>query len=223
MNYQKIHDQIIDRAKSRTLPKDIYTESHHILPRCMHGSNDKSNLVDLTAREHYIIHWLLYKIYRNPALGTAWHALCMASNSTKLRYTSHTFAYARKANAEYQRILNIGKVLPPTHPFKQKGRVPYNKGKSGLFVHPNKGGTISNQQKSDISNMLKEKWKDPEYRQMMHLARQGRVTSAQTKKKLSDAGKRAYINGRSNPMSSQDAINKMKETKLKNRKNNENI
>jgi hypothetical protein len=61
MNYQKIHDQIIERAKTRIL--NSYKERHHIIPRCLGGSNNKDNLVDLTAREHFIIHLLLSKIH----------------------------------------------------------------------------------------------------------------------------------------------------------------
>ena len=61
MNYQKIHDAIINRAKTRTLTG--YKERHHIVPRCMGGDNSKSNLVDLTAREHFIVHKLLCEIY----------------------------------------------------------------------------------------------------------------------------------------------------------------
>ena len=65
MNYKLIHDSIIDRAKSRVLPKEVYTERHHIIPRCMGGSDDKSNLVDLTAKEHFIVHKLLVEMYPN--------------------------------------------------------------------------------------------------------------------------------------------------------------
>jgi 5-methylcytosine-specific restriction endonuclease McrA len=36
-----------------------YKEIHHILPKSLGGSNDKSNLVELTAREHYIVHMLI--------------------------------------------------------------------------------------------------------------------------------------------------------------------
>lgn len=63
MNYKQIHDSIIDRAKTRVLPKEVYTERHHIIPRCMNGSDDKSNLVDLTAKEHFIVHKLLVEVY----------------------------------------------------------------------------------------------------------------------------------------------------------------
>ena len=64
MNYQKIYDEIIERAKLRGLNKkllDGYYEKHHIIPRCMNGTNDKSNLVLLTGREHYLCHYLLWQ------------------------------------------------------------------------------------------------------------------------------------------------------------------
>lgn len=67
MNYQKIHDQIIERAKTENRKKgsDVYYERHHIVPRCMNGTDDDENLVLLTAREHFIIHKLLCEIYPN--------------------------------------------------------------------------------------------------------------------------------------------------------------
>jgi predicted DNA binding protein len=75
MNYKQIHDSIIDRAKTRVLPKEVYTERHHIIPRCMNGSNDNSNLVDLTAKEHFIVHKLLVEIY--PEVNGLWNAYYM--------------------------------------------------------------------------------------------------------------------------------------------------
>jgi hypothetical protein len=63
MNYQKIYDQIIDRAKNRQL--EGYKEKHHILPKCLGGKEDKDNLVELTAREHFLCHRLLCEIYPN--------------------------------------------------------------------------------------------------------------------------------------------------------------
>jgi 5-methylcytosine-specific restriction endonuclease McrA len=57
MNYQKIHDSIIERAKNRNLLD--YKERHHIIPKCLGGSDNLDNLVDLTAREHFIIHKIL--------------------------------------------------------------------------------------------------------------------------------------------------------------------
>jgi hypothetical protein len=63
MNYRKIYDSLIIRAKNRKI--DGYKESHHIIPKCVGGSDDDINLVDLTPEEHYLAHQLLIKIHPN--------------------------------------------------------------------------------------------------------------------------------------------------------------
>ena len=65
MNYEKIYTQLIERARSENRMKGcgIYFEQHHIVPKCLNGSNNKTNLVLLTAREHYVAHKLLCEIY----------------------------------------------------------------------------------------------------------------------------------------------------------------
>ena len=40
-----------------------YVEDHHIYPKCLNGSNDRANMVFLTASEHFVAHQLLAKIY----------------------------------------------------------------------------------------------------------------------------------------------------------------
>jgi hypothetical protein len=80
MNYQRIHDAIINRANDRTLSG--YKEKHHILPRCLGGTDDKENLVYLTAREHFIVHKLLCKIYPNEdKLFFAYRMMAVMKNS----------------------------------------------------------------------------------------------------------------------------------------------
>lgn len=113
MDYKKVHDSIIDRALSRK-SVDGYTEKHHIVPKSMGGGNDKSNLVTLTAREHYIIHWLLFKIHRNQEMAFAWHRMTHGKASVK-RYVSHTFTYARKTRAAYVSAFLKGKSLTEKH------------------------------------------------------------------------------------------------------------
>lgn len=61
MNYKKIYEDLVNKGKFRTLSG--YKESHHIVPRCLGGSNDKENLVELTPEEHYLAHQLLVKVY----------------------------------------------------------------------------------------------------------------------------------------------------------------
>ena len=62
MNYKRIYEDLIERGKVRVL-KDTYYERHHIVPRCMGGTDDSSNLVNLTPEEHYVAHQLLVKIF----------------------------------------------------------------------------------------------------------------------------------------------------------------
>lgn len=94
MNYKNIYYKIIENAKKETENGDRqlgYFEKHHILPKSLGGSNDKNNLVKLTAREHFICHWLLVKMYdkgtteRYKMLCALWR---MQSNPTNisLRY-----------------------------------------------------------------------------------------------------------------------------------------
>jgi hypothetical protein len=63
MEYKKIYDQIIERAKNRSL--EGYKEQHHILPKSLGGDNSSDNLVYLTAKEHFLCHRLLCEIYPN--------------------------------------------------------------------------------------------------------------------------------------------------------------
>jgi hypothetical protein len=75
MDYQKIYNQIINRAQNRQLQG--YKENHHIIPRCLGGVDDKENLVELTAREHFLCHKLLCFIYpKNKPLKWALYNMC---------------------------------------------------------------------------------------------------------------------------------------------------
>lgn len=80
MDYQKIYGALVERARNRTLA-GIYTERHHVIPRCMGGSDDRSNLVDLTAEEHYVAHQLLVKIFPHK-YGLVVATLMMSKNVT---------------------------------------------------------------------------------------------------------------------------------------------
>jgi len=78
MNYQKHYDTLINRAKNRLL--EGYSERHHIVPRCMGGTDEQDNLVTLTAEEHYVAHQLLVKMY--PGNGKLVHAAQMMTVSS---------------------------------------------------------------------------------------------------------------------------------------------
>lgn len=111
LNYKKIHDSIILKAKNREKPQE-YCERHHVVPKSMGGTDDQDNLVLLTAREHFIIHWLLFKIHRNRQMTYAFHCMTKPVGNGRERYTSHSFKYAKEAMAEWMSKNNSGKNHP---------------------------------------------------------------------------------------------------------------
>jgi len=72
MNYYKNYIEYIDFVKTKNRKKFdkndkeyVYYENHHIIPKCVGGDDNSQNLVLLTAREHFLAHYLLVKIYKN--------------------------------------------------------------------------------------------------------------------------------------------------------------
>lgn len=59
MNYKKHYDLLIQKALDRVKP-DCYFEKHHIVPKCVGGSDEESNLVNLTYKEHCVAHRMLF-------------------------------------------------------------------------------------------------------------------------------------------------------------------
>jgi len=95
MDYKKIHDNLIERGKNRKL--DGYVEKHHIIPKCMNGTNEPNNLVKLTAREHFLVHWLLHEMYpENSDLRYAFWSMCRNSdNQQRYKPSSRVYEYAK--------------------------------------------------------------------------------------------------------------------------------
>lgn len=118
--YSKLYNSIVDKAKNRTI--EGYTESHHIYPRSLGGTNDRDNLVQLTAREHFICHWLLIKMTEGDARSKMIYALhnMKAQNRYQERYeTKITSRVYEKYRMEH--ATNHSKIM--------KGRIPPNKGR----------------------------------------------------------------------------------------------
>ena len=89
--YTKWYYNIIHRAQNRTLTE--YSEKHHIIPKSLGGSNDKENLAVLTAREHFICHWLLTKMVTGKSKQKMAFALkLLVQNNTK---SSRVFEYCK--------------------------------------------------------------------------------------------------------------------------------
>jgi NUMOD3 motif len=98
--YTNIYFNIITSAHTRDTLTG-YTERHHIIPKSLGGTNKKDNLVVLSAREHFICHWLLTKMVEGDDLRKMKHAIwrmLVQGRDFQIRYkpNSHTYDSLRK-------------------------------------------------------------------------------------------------------------------------------
>lgn len=99
MNYLRIYNELIShRIKNEQTCE--YKEKHHILPKCMGGTNLPSNLVYLSAREHYIAHALLFKHYKTTKLAHAWFMMLKCGKGQQRKHTSRQYSLASKCRAK---------------------------------------------------------------------------------------------------------------------------
>ena len=95
---------IVANAQTRILPKTVYTERHHIIPRSYGGNNRSSNIVNLTAREHLICHLLLTKCVSHPEPMIRAVALMSGKHTIK----SRIYATLREQYAAMKREEMVG-------------------------------------------------------------------------------------------------------------------
>jgi hypothetical protein len=186
MNYQKIYDQIIEKAKTRKLKG--YKEKHHIIPRCIGGGNEKSNIVELTAREHFLCHWLLHEIHpTNSKLAFAFWAMCNQKNpNQKERYipSSRTYEYAKKLHCYFITVNQKGKVFSEEH----KKNISEAKKRSQSRL----GKKLTEESKKKISNAIKGKKLSEKHRKNIVEGMKGKPRkkhSEETKQKIANTQK----------------------------------
>jgi len=120
--YTHWYNQIINQAQDRVLINNGYTETHHIIPKSLGGSNAKDNLVKLTAREHFVAHWLLTKMVTGGEQKKMAHACKMMMHSHspgQQRYCINSKIYATLK----QNLNNILKGQHHTAETKAKMRI----------------------------------------------------------------------------------------------------
>jgi hypothetical protein len=72
--YSKWYFRIINKAQDR-IEVDGYTEKHHIIPKSLGGANNKTNIVKLTGREHFVVHLLLIRMVKPEDVYRMVHAI----------------------------------------------------------------------------------------------------------------------------------------------------
>ena len=165
--YTLWYNSIIENARTRTL--DCYKESHHILPRSLGGTDDKDNLVDLTAREHFICHWLLVKIHT----GQAQHKMIYALNGMKRNGKDNERYETAITSRVYEKLkIEFGRV----HSETMKGRTPSNKGRP-----------MSDDQKKKLSIQMTGRKVAPDVIARRAASQTGQKRSQETKDKIAAA------------------------------------
>ena len=117
--YENWYNSIIKTAQHRQI--DGYMEKHHIIPQSLGGNNEPRNLVKLTAREHFICHWLLVKFQTGKNKAKMVYAL----NGMK-RNGDCTQRYETKITGRVYE--NLKKQFSIVHSAIMTGRTPWNKG-----------------------------------------------------------------------------------------------
>jgi hypothetical protein len=164
--FSKIYFSIIEKAKQNNNEPNMYYEAHHIIPASMGGSNKKDNIVFLTAKEHFICHYLLAKIVidekdRNKMIW-AFYMMCVdpVIGSTE-RKKSARYELARKLFSENHPTKNkdiVEKIRNSTIEYYKSDIYQEKRKKTAKYVECRCGcGTLIEYHGNDIPKFLNMK------------------------------------------------------------------
>lgn len=190
MNYERIYNQIIKKAKSENRKKikgGIYYEGHHIIPKCLGGDGkvidiNHPNIILLTAKEHYIAHRLLCLIYpdNNKLRFAIW---CMINGlGTAKRYATSSRIYeSLKKSLTHSNDTRKKMSLSKKGKF---GRITSEETKQKI-IESRRGYVHSDITRQKMSDAGKKRKASKETKQKMSTSHKGKILSAETKKKMS--------------------------------------
>ena len=208
--YYKWYQNIIENAKQRSCPK-CYTENHHIIPKSLGGNNITSNLVELTAKEHFICHLLLSKFTYGTDKEKMDYALWMmisASNNYHRRYQINSRLYETIKN-------NLQPVFSKQHKGKPKSKEHCEKisttrkqmfadGSLQIKVYESTreklslnrlGSNLSEETKQKIGKIHKGKSLSDVQKKNLSILNLNKTHSDESKSKISNTQKQQYANG----------------------------
>ena len=82
-----------------------YYERHHITPKAFGGLDTADNLVYVTARVHFLLHWLLYKGTNDPLMARAFYGMCDRNRRPEReRMSSRAYQSAKEAFSKHNHM-----------------------------------------------------------------------------------------------------------------------
>lgn len=150
-HYYNRYIKFIESRKTREI--NGLFDRHHIIPKSMNGTDDASNIIKLTYREHFLAHWMLWKAFENSQMT---HAFWYMTQKKMSKLSSHTYQVLKESrfnllkgntNASGKRSLESrtnmsnAQLKSNKHPTRGKKRPDHSKKMSG--EHNPMYGTIS--------------------------------------------------------------------------------
>lgn len=171
----------MERAVDRLI--DGYTERHHVIPRCLGGSDVKSNIVILTAEEHYLAHLLLVKM--NPDNhGLVRAAMMMSGQSSRFLHRSNKFyGWLRRKHSVWMKNRNVSRESIEKGAAKNRLKVRTAEFKAAVGAF-HTGRTRPPETGKKISAAAKKRMADPKIRAAF-LATRPKLVSSETRAKMS--------------------------------------
>ena len=196
MNYVNVYYSIIKNRLDN--PVEGYVERHHIVPKSEGGTDNDDNIVALTAREHYICHLLLAKIYNDYKMYCAVvYMQCKTKRQKRdFKFNSHLYEHMRKdfsiKNSEAHKGKQAwNKGIPQSEEAKKKNSEAH-KGRDTWM----KGKHHTANSKVKISNARKGKKFKPlsdDHKKAISEGNKGRKCANKGKRWVNDGIKNSYI------------------------------
>lgn len=198
--YEKFIISRIDLNQNRDFSK-LNFEKHHIIPRSMGGNDDKTNIIRLTYREHFIAHLLLARAYQNSKMIYAFYRMKNKTNNSKL-YESYKNKFIESISGEnaywYGKLSHLQPMYGKKLSEEAKLKISLaNKGDNNYWRH----NEFSEEHKRKLSeskmgdkNPNYQREFSEEHRRKMSESKTGSKLSEETKNKISKA-----VSGENNP------------------------
>ena len=129
-------------------------ERHHIVPKCMGGSNKQDNVVRLSDREHYICHRLLVKMTSGTDCQKMWLALDCFTKSIQVRpgvrVSSRVVAAARAQSRIYLSSIRKGNATRPAGTYRHSNETRQKQSASAVGIVKRPAGFSHSEHTRDL-------------------------------------------------------------------------